>query len=74
MAIHNLDNPRKNELLASLIKASALVDVAWLRGEGLQLTEPFVPQVFSYAVETAAKYERLRKNKLVAILAKLFRR
>ncbi len=73
MAIHNLDSPRVNELLASLIKATNLVDDAWLRSEGFELPMPFIPEVFTYAAETATKYERLRKNKLVAFFAKLLR-
>ena len=72
-AIHNLDNHRVNELLATLIKATAMVDDAWLHTEGFDLPSPFVPEVFTYAAETATKYEHLRKNKFLAFLAKLLR-
>ena len=74
MAIHNLGQPNCADLLASLIKATAMVDDAWLRDEGFDLPSPFIPEVFTYAAETASKYERLRKNKLVVMLAKLMGR
>ena len=74
MAIHNIGNPQFPELLASLIRATAMVDDDWLRKEGFDLPKPFVPEVFTYAAETAAKYERLRRNKIIALLTKLARR
>jgi hypothetical protein len=74
MAIHNIGNPQFAELLASFIHATAMVDDDWLYKEGFDLPSPFVPEVFTYAADTAAKYERLRKNKFVAMLAKLTRR
>lgn len=69
MAIRNLNDENRDELLFKLIQASNMVDVQWLKENGYQLPEPFVLDVFKYAVDTAGKYEKLRNNKAL----KLFR-
>ncbi|MBQ9414446.1 MAG: glycosyltransferase family 2 protein [Clostridia bacterium] len=74
VAIKNLFDDRKDELLAKLIRATAAVDVEWLKAEGLSIPDPFVPEVFRYAAETAGRYEALRKNKLANALTWLPRR
>lgn len=74
MAIQNLFDERASELLALFIKATAAVDTEWLKNEGYPLPEPFVPEVFTYAVSTAEKYEKIRNNKAVKAASKLLKR
>ena len=69
MAIRNLYDADNTRLLAKLIEANQAVDVKWLKENGYALPEPFVLDVFKYAVDTAGKYEKLRNNKAL----KLFR-
>lgn len=69
MAIQNLYGEESELLLSKLIEATTSVDVKWLKQNGYNLQEPFVPEVFKYAVDTAKKYEKLRNNKAL----KLFR-
>ncbi len=74
MAIRNLYDARREELLAMLIRANALVDTAWLREEGYPLPEPFVLEAFKYAVSTAQRYEDMRRSKWMKALTWLPRR
>lgn len=74
MALQNLQDPRCREMLAKYLQALALVDVSWLKEQGQPLADPFLPKLFQYAFDTAAKYERLRQNKFVRILSKLLGR
>ena len=74
MAIQNLFDERRNELLSLFIKATATVDTEWLKAEGYPLPEPFLPEVFEYAVSTAEKYEKIRNNKAVKAAAKFLKR
>ena len=74
MAIQNLFDERASELLALFIKTTAAVDTEWLKNEGYPLPEPFVPEVFTYAVSTAEKYEKIRNNKAVKAASKLLKR
>jgi glycosyltransferase involved in cell wall biosynthesis len=71
MATKNLYDPAHNQIIARLIRATALVDTDWLKAEGYPLLEPFVPEVFEYAVATAEKYEKIRTNKAVKAAKKL---
>ena len=71
MAIKNLYDPEHKQIFAQLIRAAALVDTDWLKGEGYPLPEPFVPEVFEYAVSTAEKYEKIRQNKAVRAAKKI---
>ena len=73
MAIHNLFDDADNELLYKLIRANSLVDVEWIKHNGYDIDEPFVLDVFKYAVETAGKYEELRKKKILKPIRILFR-
>ncbi|MDY0177208.1 MAG: glycosyltransferase [Lentisphaeria bacterium] len=74
MAIANLQEQRVDELLAKLVEASALIDQKWLKDNAHPLPQPFVLEVFKYAAETSVKYEKLRQNKVLRILAKLLKR
>lgn len=65
MALHNMENPAIRKILYYIIKATAMVDVEWLKQEGFLETDYFLPEVFDYAISTSVKYERLRKNKLL---------
>lgn len=71
MSIQNLYNNDNERLLAKLIEASQAVDVKWLKENGFDITEPFVLDVFKYAVDTAAKYENLRNKKILKPIRKL---
>lgn len=74
MAIRNLYDVRRDELLSLLIRANALVDTAWLREEGYPLDEPFVLEAFRHAVSTAERYESMRRSKWMRALTWLPRR
>lgn len=71
MATQNLYSKENDLLLSKLIEATASVDVNWLKQNGYSLQEPFVPEVFRYAVETAEKYEKLRNKKIVKPIRKI---
>ncbi len=70
MATQNLFEADALKLIEKMIKVIALVDIEWLKSEGYNLPEPFVPEVFQYAISTAGKYERIRKNKFIRLLGK----
>lgn len=74
MAIQNLFNENKDEMLSLFIKATATVDVEWLKSEGYPITEPFIPEVFEYAVSAAEKFEKIRNNKAFKAASKLLGR
>ena len=69
MAIKNLFNEENEVLLAKLIEVNQAVDTIWLKENGFSLPEPFVLDVFKYSVDTAQKYESIRKFKIVKLLA-----
>ncbi len=71
MAIRNLYEPERDRVLAGVIRTAALIDGAWLREQGFDFPVHFVPEVFRYAADTAAKYERIRTNKAVKAAKKL---
>lgn len=71
MATQNLYSKGNDLLLAKLIEANQTVDVKWLKEKGYEIQEPFVLEVFKYAVETAGKYESLRNKKSLKIARKL---
>lgn len=68
MAINVLKNEVNCNVLSALIEANHAVNVKWLKENGYELPEPFVLDVFKYAVETAKKYEDLRNNKILKLL------
>lgn len=65
MALHNMESSEIKEILHVFIKATAMVDAEWLKQEGYLSANTFLPEVFDYALSTANKYEKLRKNVLV---------
>ncbi len=67
MATRNLFDSDAKQIISLLIKATALIDTQWLKKCGYELPEPFVPEVFDYAVSAAGKYENIRKNKVLRI-------
>lgn len=71
MAIQNLYNEENEKLLAKLIEANQAVDVNWLKESGYELKEPFVLDVFKYAVDTAGKYEKLRNKRIIKPIRKI---
>lgn len=71
MAIRNLYDEDNTLLLAKLIEASNAVDAKWLKENGYELPEPFVLDVFKYAVDTAKKYEDLRNKKILKPIRKI---
>ena len=74
MAIKNLYVPERDRVLAGVIRTAALIDGAWLREQGFDFPEHFVPEVFEYAADTAEKYEKIRTNKAVKAAKKLLGR
>lgn len=62
MMLNNLEADEVNKLMYYFIKATALVDLEWLKKEGFLTSEYFLPEVFDYTVSTTAKYGRMRKN------------
>lgn len=71
MATHNLFGPERDALLAKLIKANLAPDIGWLKENGFSIEEPFVLDVFKYAVDTAGKYERLRNRQPLKTVRKM---
>lgn len=71
MAIQNLYSGENELLLAKLIEANLAVDVKWLKESGYDLKEPFVLDVFKYAVDTAEKYEKLRNKRIIKPIRKI---
>ena len=71
MAIRNLYEPERDRVLAGIIRTAALIDGAWLREQGFDFPEHYVPEVFEYAADTAEKYEKIRSNKAVKAAKKL---
>lgn len=68
MALHNLESPDMKKILVSFIQATAMVDTEWLEEEGYFASAWYLPEVFDYTATTAAKYEKLRKNKYLRVL------
>lgn len=62
MALHNLESVEMKRILYYFVKATAMVDVEWLKKEGYISTEWFLPEVFEHTMSTAIKYKILRKN------------
>lgn len=71
MAIRNLYDEDNAMLLSKLIEANNAVDVKWLKENGYEIPEPFVLDVFKYAVDTAKKYEDLRNKKILKPIRKI---
>ena len=71
MAINNISDKNRDELIAKFIQATSKVDVKWLNDSGFDFPDPFVPEVFEYALDTAAKYEDLRNNKILRAMRKI---
>ncbi len=74
MAIQNLYDSNRKELLSLLVELNAKVDVEWLKAEGYPLEEPFVLDVFTHAVDTAEMYDKMRRGKFRKILTWLPRK
>ncbi len=72
LAIQNLYSEGNEDLLSKLIEANQAVDTNWLKENGYDIPEPFVLDVFKYAVDTAAKYEKLRNKPILKPLRKVF--
>lgn len=71
MAIRNLYDPAHAQMIAKYLAAFRAVDLAWLAENGMPLPDPFVPEVFEYAVSTAEKYEKLRERRAVRLVRKI---
>ncbi len=74
MALHNLESLDARKIFYLFIKATALIDVEWLKNEGLLPSEFLLPEVFDYTLSTATKYEKLRKNIILRGLLGIFSR
>ncbi len=71
MATRNLFDSDAKRIVSLMIKATALIDTRWLRQNGYELPEPFVPEMFDYAISAAGKYENIRKNKFLRTVKKI---
>lgn len=74
MAIQNLYCENNEQILAKLIEANQVVDTKWLKETGYEIQEPFVMDVFKYAVDTAEKYEKLRNNKILKPIKRILKK
>lgn len=74
MALNNLESPQMKEIIASYIQATALVDVEWLKKEGVLTSDVYLPEMFDYLLSTSIKYERVRKNKYLQTARGIFSR
>lgn len=70
MAIQNISDKESSLMIGQFIKATSLVDTVWLKENGYEIDEPFVPEVFDYLISTAEKYEKIRNNKFLKLLRK----
>ena len=71
MAIQNLFEADSMFVLQKMMQVWSLVDIEWLKENGYDLPQPFIPEVFRYAVSTAEKYEKIRNNKIIKFISKL---
>lgn len=74
MAIQNIFDSNSHQLLSKFIKATSMVDVEWLKENGYDIKEPFVPEVFDYLISTAEKYEKIRNNGFAKKISKIIKR
>lgn len=72
--IKNIFGDKKTELIDGIMKATSAVDTAWLKENGYDIKEPFVPEVFDYLISTAEKYEKIRSNKLLKTISGIIKR
>ena len=71
MALNNLNTDNNDEILGALLRTSSLIDSAWLRDEGYDVSDPFVPEAVRFCANTTARYQSMRKSKLFRVAAKL---
>ena len=55
------------------MKANLAVDVQWIKENGYNIQDPFVIDVFKYAIDTAEKYEKLRQSPVFKLFRKVKR-
>lgn len=70
MAIKNIFGDKSSKLISEIMRAVSYVDTEWLKENGYEIKEPFVPEVFEYLISTAEKYEKIRNNKFLKIFRK----
>lgn len=74
MAIKNIFGEKNTNLISEIMRASSYVDTSWLKENGYDIREPFVPLLFDYLVSTAEKYEKIRNKKFVKIVSRIVKR
>lgn len=74
MAIKNIFGDKKDSLISEIMRAASFVDTEWLKENGYDIKEPFVPEVFDYLISTAEKYEKIRNNGLAKTISKIIKR
>lgn len=74
MAIKNIFGEKKDNLISEIMRAVPYVDTEWLKENGYDIKEPFVPEVFDYLISTAEKYEKIRNNKFAKTFSKIVKR
>ncbi len=71
MVLNNIRAGDNDEILGSLLRTSSLIDSEWLKDEGYDISDPFVPEAVRFCANTTARYQTMRKSKLFRIAAKI---
>lgn len=74
MTLHNLESPEIKKIFYMYIKATALIDVEWLKKERFLQLDYLLPEAFDYTLSTTRKYEKLRKNAVLRAIMGIFSR
>ncbi len=74
MAIKNIFGEKKEKLISEIMRAVSCVDIEWVKENGYEIKEPFVPEIFDYLISTAGKYEKIRNNKFAKKLSNITKR
>ena len=71
MILNNIHPGDNDELLGALLRTAYLIDSGWLKDEGYDISDPFVPEAVRFCANTTARYQTMRKSKLFRIAAKI---
>lgn len=74
MSIQNIPSPEFPLVISEFVRTMNVVDAGWLRENGYDLPEPFVPELFTHMTDVCIKYENLRNNKVLKTAAKILKR
>ena len=71
MASMNLNRDNNDAILGKLLYASSLIDASWLRENGYDAADPFIPETVRYCAVTTARYQKMRRSRIFRAVAKL---